>query len=162
MINTLPDENDRNALIAAITMYQFNGQIPTLSPVLNLVFLFIKKEIDIIMEQIKAVEARKEARRAKRTAKPCPQQAVQPMESSKPQQDSVMPDKTLQPVEVAAEEPLNESLIPECPAPMPSKAVPLSKNKKFNSILRAKERHDRLKQHSINVRKSTRANPEPS
>lgn len=70
MINTLPDGNDRNALLAAITMYQFNGQIPQLSPTLNLIFLFIKKEIDCVTLQLQAEAAKKDARRLKRLAKP--------------------------------------------------------------------------------------------
>ncbi len=155
MINTLPDVNDRNALIAAITMYQFNGQIPELSPVLNLVFLFIKKEIDLIAQQIEAIEARKEARRAKRASKPRTPKATKPAIHVESTVETAVTDT----VEAAVENaPITESPelpelpelpespeMPEPPAPKPPKTNPPSKNKKFNAILRAKERHDRTK-----------------
>ncbi len=173
MINTLPDANDRNALIAAITMYQFNGQVPELSPVLNLVFLFIKKEIDLITQQLEAIEARQEARRARRTAKPRTPKATNPaihvastveatMENKPITELPESPEKPELPeLFCAAEQPraeLPESPekpeLPElfCAAKQPPAESPespestfSSKNKKFNSILRAKHRHDRTK-----------------
>ena len=142
MINTLPDANDRNALIAAITMYQFNGQVPELSPVLNLVFHFIKKEIDLITQQIEAIEARKEARRARRAAKPRTPKAPKPAVHVKSTAETAVTDTP-----IAEEEPITEK--PESPEkPEKPESTFSSKNKKFNSILRAKDRHDRLKHRS--------------
>lgn len=153
MINTLPDQNDRNALIAAITMYQFNGQTPTLSPVLNLVFLFIKKEIDSIHQQLKAVEERKEARRAKRTAKTRIPKATNPAINVASTAETTVENKPITESPELPESPeLSESPELFCdaeqpPAEKPEKPEPTfsSKNKNFNSILRAKERHDRQK-----------------
>ena len=173
MINTLPDTNDRNALIAAITMYQFNGQMPELSPVLNLVFLFIKKEIDLITQQLEAIEARKEARRARRTARPRTPKAPKPAIHVESTAEAAVKNAVEPTVEAAVENaPITEMPespelpespekpekpelpelpekpempempespeLPEMPAP---KSNPPSKNKKFNAILRAKDRH---------------------
>ena len=153
MINTLPDANDRNALIAAITMYQFNGQVPELSPVLNLVFLFIKKEIDLITQQIEAIEARKEARRARRTAKPRTPKATNPAIHVASTVEATMENKPITELPESPESP-EKPESPElfCAAEQPRAELPespestfSSKNKKFNSILRAKHRHDRTK-----------------
>ena len=148
MINTLPDANDRNALIAAITMYQFNGQMPELSPVLNLVFLFIKKEIDLITQQLEAIEARKEARRARRTAKPRTPKAPKPAIHVASTAEAAMENKPITEKPESPEKPELPELPekPELPeSPEKPESTFSSKNKKFNSILRAKHRHDRAK-----------------
>lgn len=136
MINTLPDENDRNALLAAISLYQINGQIPNLSPTLNLVFLFIKKEIDEIILQIQIAEAKKEARRIRRNNRPM-----------KPQPQPNEPER-IQESEAAHE----SNLIPEqITPPTPPKNKPASKNKNFNSLIRAKNQHDRNRKKRYNI-----------
>lgn len=149
MINTLPDENDRNALLAAISLYQINGQIPNLSPTLNLVFLFIKKEIDEIILQIQIAEAKKEARRMRRNNRPAkPQsqhQEPEPIQESEP---------TQKPEPVQESEPIQKSnQIQEqiTPPPTPPKNKPASRNKNFNSLTRAKNQHDRNRKKRYNL-----------
>lgn len=172
MINTLPDENDRNALLAAITLYQFNGQLPPLSPTLNLIFLFIKKEIDCIVYKLQAEATKKEARRLKRLAK-LPGSAtkepqsrsrkpdadahpdtiiekstseINPQKPDNPAAPDTQPEKPTKPI---APEERDKPVVPTHQSEEPMKAAaekslhPLTKNKPFNALLRAKERHDR-------------------
>lgn len=152
MINTLPDTNERNALIAAITMYQYNGLIPELSPALQLVFLFIKKEIDSILQKQKEVEARKEARRLKRikTTRQA-KEAVTPNANKQlsEKEATTLPqsnnDFIQQPIQEAKAETQRHA---ETSAVLPSQDTrnqepPQKKGSKFNSLLRAKEKHDR-------------------
>ncbi len=149
MINTLPDANDRNALIAAITMYQFNGQMPELSPVLNLVFLFIKKEIDLITQQLEAIEARKEARRARRTAKPrtpkVPKPAIHVESTAEAAVKATVENAPITEMPESPEMPEMPEMPEKPELPKKPESTFSSKNKKFNAILRAKDRHDSLK-----------------
>ncbi len=155
MINTLPDQNDRNALIAAITMYQFNGQVPELSPTLNLVFLFIKKEIDTITLQLQAEAARKEARRTKRTAKPTTLSVqTTTIAATKPEAESSSESEPSGPHPADAPQPditgHSEEPTPDTIRSTPVRTkIQVSKNKNFNAILRAKEHYDRQKRHTL-------------